>query len=272
MPLMTVRPVPMRLVTVGLVTAARRRALSMIVAMIQRTVIATSTSVSYHLPEHLHLESAVSDSFSLDDRNRLTQSPSLMLRRIDNQMCCATDLAGSEFPNVEVMNGFDIFYSHQLIRHLVLIYTCRGLAHQRLHSAHHSRPGRKQHDHPKQTSAHWIGINPVADLSSCSWSRTNIEWFQPDAQSCHANPQRLNNVAYDVSQGGLHGNAVIVMGMPVATIVRVPVPQHLHQYQVHNQADRGNDKHQFPVDWFRPEKSWQCLRQQHCCKGPNKGH
>ena len=23
-------------------------------------------------------------------------------------MCCATDLAGSEFPNVEVMNGFDL--------------------------------------------------------------------------------------------------------------------------------------------------------------------
>mmetsp|Transcript_37744 Transcript_37744/g.52648 ORF Transcript_37744/g.52648 Transcript_37744/m.52648 type:complete len:114 (+) Transcript_37744:101-442(+) len=81
---MTVRLVPMGLVAVGLVTTALRHALNMIVAMIQRTVIATSTSVSYHLPEHLHLEGAVSDSFSLDDRNRLTQSPPLMLRRIDN--------------------------------------------------------------------------------------------------------------------------------------------------------------------------------------------
>ena len=38
---MTVRLVPMGLVTVGLVTTALRHALNMIVAMIQRTVIAT---------------------------------------------------------------------------------------------------------------------------------------------------------------------------------------------------------------------------------------
>jgi len=205
----------------------------------------------------------------------LTQSCNLMILFADHDMSRAKDCRRSHGPNVKIVNGNDIWNLFDIARQPVLINSGGSLSHQCLSRSHHSCFGGVQYDHTKEAGAHRICIVPFAHLPSGSPNATHIQWLKPNAECSNTNTQGLNYVADDMSKCGLNSHVVVVIAMRMTMVIatmRMPVAQHLHQNQIHSEAEKTDEKHQPAINGSGLDEAWYCLPQQDGRQRPHDGH